>query len=95
MLSNLDFGWLAMAVAAVAIFSFIFGLALDALISDDGFGAIGNMLVLTVGFFLAIVVANRYGHDFDELLNACLFGLGGAFTCFSALTLAKAGLSRL
>lgn len=95
MISNLDAGWLLMAVTVVAIFSFMIGLALDALVADDGFGAIGNMMVLTGGFFLAIVLANRYGYDFDELINGCLFGICGAFACFSTLALAKAGLSRL
>ena len=95
MISNLDAGWLLMAVTVVAIFSFMIGLALDALVSNDGFGAIGNMVVLTAGFFLAIMVANRYGYDFDELINACLVGLCGAFAVFSVLALGKAGLSRL
>ena len=95
MLSNLDAGWLVMAVAMVAILFFMFGMALDALIADDGFGPIGNMVVLTAGFFLAIVGANWQGYTFGELLYAMLFGLSGAFACFSALALAKAGLGRI
>ena len=36
MLANLDLFWLVMAVAVVAIFSFIFGLALDGLMGGAG-----------------------------------------------------------
>ena len=95
MLLDLDPLWLVLAVTAVAVVSMIFGSALDALMGDDGFGPIGNMLVLTSGFFIAVAGANRLGYGFDELAAACGVGLAGAFAALTGLALLKAGLARL
>ncbi len=95
MIWNLDTGWLLMAVAIVAVLAFFFGAALDAIMREDGFGPTGNMLIFTVGFFLAIIVANTYGISLRDLKLAVAFGLGGAFSLVFAAALAKAGLSRV
>jgi len=47
-----------MTVASVAVFGFFFGTALDAIMREDGFGSTGNTLLFTLGFFVAIMVAN-------------------------------------
>lgn len=95
MLWNLDPGWLMMAVAFVAVMSFFFGAALDAIMKDDGFGPTGNMLLFTAGFFGAVLVANSYGITLRDLNLAVAWGLGGAFVFISVLALVKAGISRL
>lgn len=84
-----------MAIAMVAILTFMFGLAVDALIADDAFGPVGNMVVMTSGFFVAIVTANHQGVAFQTLGHAAGAGLIGAFATISLLALAKAGLARL
>ena len=63
MIWNLDPGWLMMAVAVVAVLAFFFGSALDAIMREDGFGPTGNMLLFTFGFFMAVIIANTYGHQ--------------------------------
>jgi len=94
MLWNLEAGWLMMAVALVAVVAFFFGAALDAIMREDGFGPVGNMLVLTAGFFGAILGANLYGIELDDLTIAMAVGLGGAFVAVMLLALMKAGLAR-
>jgi len=95
MLENLDVTWLFMAIAVVAIFSFILGMALDSLMAGDGFGPIGNMMVVTGGFFLGIFLANLYGIRFYDLQSAVGTGLIGAFVSLGLLSFLKAQLGRL
>lgn len=95
MLSNLDVTWIAMAVAVVAIFAFIFGMALDGIMGNEGFGPFGNMVVVTSGFFLAIFAANQYGVEFQDFKMAVATGLCGAFVSLAVLAAIKAGLARL
>ena len=94
MIWNLDTPWLLMAVATVVVFSFFFGSALHYLMRDDGFGSTGNMIIVSTGFFLGIITANRQGYDLHEMHLAVLVGLVGAFVCLGTLTLLKAMLAR-
>jgi hypothetical protein len=95
MLSNLDASWFVFAVATVAIFGFMLGMALDGVMGDDGFGSMGNMVVITAGFFLGIFAANSWGVHFYDLKIAIGTGLGGAFIAVFFLALTKAGIERL
>lgn len=95
MLWNLDISWLLMAVAVVAMLSYIFGLALDGVMGSDGFGPLGNMVIVTAGFFLGIFAANSYGIILHDLRSATGAGLGGAFLSLGVLACCKAGLNRL
>lgn len=95
MLWNLGAFWLTMAIVVVVIFSFFLGSAIDALMREDGFGATGNMTIIAVGFFLAIMVANSQGYNLRDLHQAIAVGLGGSFVCLASLTLAKALVLRL
>jgi hypothetical protein len=95
MLLELDTIWIVLAVTVVAILSYIVGVFFDALMHDDGFGATGNMMVMTGGFYAAVLGANVRGIRFDTLGTGVAAGLVGAFVAMSLLALAKAGLSRL
>ena len=95
MLLHLDTSWLMMTVASVAVFGFFFGTALDAIMREDGFGSTGNTLLFTLGFFVAIMVANEHGISLRDLRLAVAWGLGGAFTFVSVMAFIKAGLARL
>ena len=95
MLWNLDTGWLMLIVAIVGIFSFILAMGMHAIMGDDGFGPIGNMVIIACGFFLAIFVANQWGIRLADLKLAAATGLGGAFVCLATLAVAKAALNRL
>ncbi|PWJ84792.1 hypothetical protein C7441_10458 [Pseudaminobacter salicylatoxidans] len=95
MLWNLEPGWLLMAVALVAVVAFFFGAALDAIMREDGFGPVGNMVLLSAGFFGAILCANFYDIVLSDMTFAMAVGLGGAFVLFALLAFAKAAISRL
>jgi hypothetical protein len=95
MIWNLEPGWLMMAVASVAVLALFFGSALDSIMREDGFGAFGNMLLFTFGFFAAIIIANTYGINLRELKMAVAYGLGGAFAMVSVLAALKAGIAKI
>jgi hypothetical protein len=94
MLWNLDSGWLLMAFAVVGILAFIVAMALNAIMGEDGFGATGNAIVITCGFFLSIFVANHLGYRLSDLRLAVVTGVGGAFACLAVLAAMKAALNR-
>jgi hypothetical protein len=95
MLLHLDTSWLLTAVASVAVFSFFFGTALDAIMKDDGFGSTGNTLLFTVGFFVAVLVRKFLWVTLRDLKLAVAWGLGGAFMLISALALLEGGTGPL
>lgn len=95
MLWNLGMEWLMIAVAIVAILSFVVALALDAVVKEEGFGATGNAVIITVGFFFAIFTLNTLGHRMVSLNHAVSTGLFGAFICFSVLMVVKGVLKRI
>ncbi|MCV3238558.1 hypothetical protein [Mesorhizobium sp. ZC-5] len=95
MLWKLDPTWLMMAVASVTVMGFFFGSIMDAIMADDGFGPFGNMILITVGFFASIFVANVHGISMGNLTFAMGTGLSGAFLTLAALALVKAGLARM
>jgi hypothetical protein len=95
MLSKIDPAWLMMAIATVAVLSYFFGAALDALMRDDSFGSFGNAIIMCGGFFLAILAANSHGYVLHGLHVAVLVGLGGAFLLLTTLALARALVKRL
>ncbi|MEO4000604.1 hypothetical protein [Mesorhizobium sp. CAU 1732] len=95
MLWDLGAGWLLMAFVVVGIIAFILALALNAIMGPDGFGASGNAIIITVGFFLGVSLANNLGYSMRDLQLAITTGLAGAFACLSVLALLKAALTRL
>jgi len=95
MVWNLEPGWLMMAVASVVVLALFFGAALDAIMHEDGFGPLGNMLLFTAGFFAAVLIANSYGISLRDLKMAVGYGLGGAFLTVSLLALVKAAAARI
>ena len=95
MLLDIPPGWLFLAVAGVATLSFFLGTAVDALLRDDAFGALGNTLVLTCGFFGALLCANSYGIDFDSLKEGAAAGTAGAMGFILFCSAARAVLARI
>lgn len=95
MLLNLGTGWLVLAATVVAILSFIVATALDALLGEEGFGAVGNTAVLTAGFFGGIHAANMAGYRLADIQIAVATGLGGAFLLLAILVVLRAAMRRL
>lgn len=95
MIWNLDVSWLFMAIAVVSMLSFFLGLALDGVMGDDGFGSLGNAVIITGGFFIGIFVANVYGMNLKELKMAVMVGMLSAFCMMSMLSFGKTLISRI
>lgn len=95
MLAKVDTTWLIIAVAVVAMFSYIFSIGLNALVRDGGFGTVGSAAIITIGFFGTIYAANLYGTRFPTLLEATLAGVAGAFVLYLGLVLLKLALNRM
>ena len=74
MLWKLDPAWLMMGVATVAVLSYYFGTALNAVMRGDGFGPFGNAIIVSISFFVAILFANEHGYNLRELHLAVLEG---------------------
>ena len=83
-----------MAIAVVSILSFLLGMALDGVMREDGFGAVGNTVIITTGFFIGIFLANSYGIYLKDLKLAIAAGLGGAFVSLATLAVSKSVLAR-
>ena len=95
MLLNLGTGWLVLAATVVAILSFIVATVLDALLGEEGFGAVGNTAALTAGFFGGIHAANMAGYRLADVQTAVATGLGGAFLLLAILVVLRAAMRRL
>lgn len=95
MLWKLDPAWLMMAIATVSVLSYFFGSALHALRRAEGFGAFGNAIIISLSFFVAILVANEHGYNLRELHLAVVVGLSGAFLVLFSLTLIKELIGRM
>lgn len=95
MLMKLDASWLLFAVAAVTILSYLLSLALDSVMREDGFGAMGNAGIITIAFFATIYLANGQGIRFASLTEGAFAGLGGAFATLLVMTFVKAILRRV
>ena len=94
MLTRLDTTWLVFAIAAVAMLSYLFSIALDAVLGEAGFGPVGNGAIITFGFFTAIYAGNYNGIRFD-LAGGIMIGLAGAFSLLLFMVLLKATLNRM
>lgn len=95
MLWKLDPVWLALSVSVICIVSFIVAMAIDFVMGEDGFGAVGNAVILTVGFVAGILFAEWWRLNLRELSHVAAFGLCGALGCMLVTVAIKAALSRL
>ena len=94
MLMKLSAFWLIMSVTTVAVLSYFISLMFNGVFGKDGFGTIGNMIVLTAGFFGGIIVAEYLGYSFRGLQMNVYLGLGSAFLTFTVLALLRMMIDR-
>jgi hypothetical protein len=83
------------AMCAVAVISIVFGAILNAILADDGFGPVGNAVVLMAGFYVAVFAAKWQGMPIRDTTFAMATGMGGGFACFALLAILKGGITRL
>lgn len=79
----------------VAVLAFFLASAMDGVLGGDGFGIIGNQVIIMSGFYLGWFVARLYGFPITSFVNIVIVGLIGAFAALVALSVLKAILARL
>lgn len=95
MLSKLSFYWISFAVITVGVCSYFIALTIDGVFGKDGFGTIGNMVVLTFGFFGGIIVYERLGYYLTNFQISTFVGVGGALLTFVTLAFLKMMLDKI
>ncbi len=80
---------------AVAILSFFIANTMDGVLGDDGFGIMGNQMVIMAGFYLGLLLAKRYHFPIHDFAHMAVAGLVGAFVSLLVLSVSKAILARL
>jgi hypothetical protein len=95
MLSKLSMFWVFMSVSTVGVISYFVALTIDGVFGKDGFGTLGNMAVLTAGFFLGLIVAEEIGYIVRGFQMATFVGIAGALSTFMTLAFLKLGMEKL
>lgn len=94
-IASIPFVWLMLAIATVAIVSYMISLFLNSVFGRDGFGTIGNMMVLTCCFFGGIILGEMFGYRMNGLQMNTYLGLGASLGGFLVLAICKQILDRL
>ncbi len=95
MIWNLDISLLLGAVTIVTIVAFFLGYMLDGVMGSDGFGAVGNTVIITAGFFIGVLTYNNYGFAIADIREGTVVGLVGSFIALAGLGVGKGALNRL
>lgn len=94
MLADMDMTVLMIVVLALGAAGFFTGLAMDGVLQEDGFGVVGNMLILVFGALIGVQYGSTVRLPLDALTADAVRGVSGAFVCLTALALIKNMLSR-
>ena len=94
-LSKLSANWLFFAIVTVAVISYFVALTIDGVFGKDGFGTIGNMIVLTTGFFGGMIVYEKLGYYLSSFQISTYVGVGGALLTFMTLAFLKLILDKV
>lgn len=79
---------------AIGILSFFIANTMDGVLGSDGFGILGNQMIIMAGFYLGILVAKHYHLPIRDLAHMAVAGLTGAFVSLLVLSISKAILAR-
>lgn len=94
MFAHLDSSTLIAILFCAGVAAFFVGSAMDGVLTTDGFGVIGNMIVLLAGGFLAIFMAKHVGIRLATAPDHAIAAVTGGFVTLATLTLTKALLNR-
>lgn len=79
-------------MVAVSMCAFFVSMSMDGIIGDRGFGVIGNMVILSVGFYLGHQAATSLGLPHADIILTTLAGMTGSFLALSVLSVVKSRL---
>lgn len=79
---------------SILLCSFFLASAMNGVLGRDGFGVIGNMVVIATGFYLGLWLGRYYGFSIRNFEVGVLVGLVGSFLSLLSLSVMKALLNR-
>lgn len=94
MLAYMDTNMFLMLLLIVGVAGFFGGLAMDGVLEEDGFGVIGNMLILIAGAVIGIQFGGAIRLPFESTIADAVRAISGAFICLTILALTKNVLRR-
>lgn len=95
MLDSLSLNELIVFAIVVFIATYFLGTFLHEIVGAEGFGIVGNAVVLTSGVFLGLYVSAEYGIPQRDYPLLAICGIAGAFATLVTLIVTKMGLRRL
>ncbi|MCR9121613.1 MAG: hypothetical protein NXH91_05025 [Phyllobacteriaceae bacterium] len=94
MLMNLDATALMIVALMIGAAGFFGGLAMNGVLQEDGFGVLGNMLVLIAGAMIGVHFGAAIHLPLDSVTADAVRAVTGAFLSLTALALIKNMLGR-
>ena len=80
---------------SILLCSFFLANAMHGVLGQDGFGVIGNLIVIATGFYIGLWLGRYYGLSIRIFEIGVLAGLTGSFMSLLSLSVMKALLNRL
>ncbi|MGH6763891.1 MAG: hypothetical protein ACRECW_20150 [Phyllobacterium sp.] len=80
---------------AVSMCAFFVSMTMDSVIGERGFGVLGNMVILTAGFYIGLEGSVRLGLVLSDITMTTLAGMSGSFLALALLSFLKARLRLL
>lgn len=94
MFAYMDTNTLLMLALIIGVAGFFGGLAMNGVLEEDGFGVIGNMMILIAGAALGIQFGNAIRLPFEATVADAVRAIAGAFICLTLLAVTKNVLRR-
>lgn len=94
MLNYLDTNMLVAVFMAVAVGSYFIGSLMDGVLEGDGFGKIGNMMILIAGAFLGFFLIEYIIPFGRSSVQVAVAGVSGGFLTLAFLSITKAILNK-
>lgn len=94
MFLQLDMSTQLFLFTTIALASFFLATAMDGVLGVDGFGVIGNQIILVIGFYLGVSLGHYYGYNIRDFKIGVIAGLIGSFVIMFLLSIIKALLNR-
>lgn len=95
MLDSLSLYEMIAFATVVFISTYFLGTFLHEIVGAEGFGIVGNAVVLTGGVFLGLYISAEYGIPQRDYPLLAMCGVAGAFGTLVTLIITKMGLRRL
>ncbi len=94
MFAQMDAQTLVAITFAIAAASYFLGAAMDGVLQGDGFGTLGNMVVLMAGSFIGLRLSPMIDLPLDLTVAKAVCTVSGGFIVLAFLAMAKGVLAR-